>query len=366
MKIILAVANHAYSFVIQANALAKGFSQINIENIVVPLDQAEELRPILKSFGPDMVISVGNWPDFDLLAKVPIEMGYRVIPWIVADDIKITNFVDDYNRLPLILTPSFHCKDNLSICGINPDLIKILPEAVDPDLWYQMNENQMTEFLNYISVPIITQSSVDKYDLIKALKNKIPIIFTTGGEATKKGAQEVIRALAKLDPKIPWIYMIKTWPGPVTFQKSIEELNLAQELNVIDRVRYIVGEFSQKFMCSLMNIASIYAAPSRVEGFGLPHVEAQMCVKAVITMAATSTKETVIDGQTGFLCQVDISDPNLPKANIDDLAKHLELLLTDKVLLQKMGQNAFTHAHSNFSPAIIAQKFVDLINETNV
>jgi len=31
------------------------------------------------------------------------------------------------------------------------------------------------EFLNYISVPIITQSSVDKYDLIKALKNKIPI-----------------------------------------------------------------------------------------------------------------------------------------------------------------------------------------------
>ena len=32
MKIILAVANHAYSFVIQANALAKGFSQINIDN----------------------------------------------------------------------------------------------------------------------------------------------------------------------------------------------------------------------------------------------------------------------------------------------------------------------------------------------
>jgi len=361
MKIILAVANHAYSFVIQANALAKGFSKIKIENLVVPLNQAEELIPFLKSFEPDLVISVGNWPDYDLLLKIPVQMGFRVIPWIVADDIKITNFVEDYNHLPLILTPSLHCKNNLSICGINSDLIKIMPEAVDPDLWYQMDETKISEFLNYLSIPIETKSMVNKYDLINALKNKIPIIFTTGGEATKKGAQEVIRALAKLDQKIPWIYIIKTWPGSVTFQKSIEELNLAQDLNIIDRVRYVVGEYSQKFMCGLMSIASVYAAPSRVEGFGLPHVEAQMCGKPVITMAATSTKETVIDRQTGFLCQVDNSDPNLPKANIDDLARHLEILLTDHSLRLKMGQNALNHAHKNFYPAIIAQKFIELI-----
>lgn len=364
MKIILAVANHAYSFVIQANALAKGFSQINIENKVVAVDLPDDLTPILKSFKPDVVISVGNWPDFNLLVKIPVELGYRVIPWIVADDIKITNFVDDYNRLPLILTPSLHCKENLKICGINPDLIKIVPEAVDPDLWYQMDDSQISEFLNYLSIPITTKSPVNKYNLIKAWENKIPVIFTTGGEATKKGAQEVIKALAKLDPKIPWIYIIKTWPGSVTFQKSIEELNLASELNIIDRVRYIVGEFSQKFMCSLMSLTSIYAAPSRVEGFGLPHVEAQMCGNPVITMAATSTKETVIDGQTGFLCQVDNSDPNLPKAEINDLSKHLELLLTDHNLRQNMGQNALKHAHANFSPAVIAQKFLDLINQT--
>jgi glycosyltransferase involved in cell wall biosynthesis len=114
-------------------------------------------------------------------------------------------------------------------------------------------------------------------------------------------------------------------------------------------------------MRALTNICDIYAAPSRFESFGLPLVEAQMCAKPVITMAATSTEETVVDQKTGFLCKIGQTGPDYVKADIDDLSKHLHTLLTDHQLRQQMGQNALNHARQHYSPSVIAQSFVEQI-----
>ena len=112
-----------------------------------------------------------------------------------------------------------------------------------------------------------------------------------------------------------------------------------------------------------MNICDIYAAPSRIEGFGLPHVEAQMCQKPVISLATTATEETVVHGQTGFHAKRDFSETNFVKADINDLSQCLQTLITNPALRNQMSQNALKHAHTNFPPKTIAQKFLDLINQ---
>ena len=369
MKILISVANYAYSFIAQANALAKGFSQNHIDNFVLPINKPEDVVPVLEKFHPNVVITIGNWYDYDLLAEQPLRQRLQVIPWVVADFAPPTKKpIDDCNHLPLILTPSIHSKNKMVNFGINPDLVKIIPEAVDTDLWYPMQENELAPFLEYLSVPwnVVYTSPVNQWDLIKAHQLQIPIIYTTGGDATRKGAQEVIQALSKLDPAIPWLYMIKSWSYVKVFKKSIEELNLAEKLGITSRIRYLVGEFSQTFMRALTNICDIYAAPSRFESFGLPLVEAQMCAKPVITMAATSTEETVVDQQTGFLCKIGITGPDYVKADIDDLSKHLHTLLTDHQLRRQMGQNALNHARQNYSPSVIAQSFIELINNLGI
>jgi glycosyltransferase involved in cell wall biosynthesis len=226
-----------------------------------------------------------------------------------------------------------------------------------------MTDQELLPFLGFMSISISNPNPINQWDMVRIHQQQIPVIYTTGGDATKKGAQEVIQALAKLDQSLPWIYMIKSWPGSVVFKRSIEELELAQKLGIIDRIRYISAEYSIEYMRALMNICDIYAAPSRIEGFGLPHVEAQMCRKPVISLATTATAETVVDQQTGFHAKRDFSEKAFVKADIDDLSRHLHTLITDHTLRQKMGQNAFTYANATFSPKVIAQKFLDLINQ---
>jgi len=362
MRILVTAASHAYSFILQGEALVKGLSKIKVENRFLPLDSLTNISSYLNEYQPDCLLAIGNWIDFDLLVKFPQKLGYRVIPWIVCDDYIIDKFVDDYNQLPLILTPSNHCKDNLVRSGLKKGIIQILPEAVDNEFWYPSKEEEVSNLLTYLSVPIPCESKINKYDLSDVKKREIPIVYTTGGDVTKKGAREVIEALSLLDKKIPWIYLIKTWPGVVTFQNTIEELKLANKFNVLDRFRYLVGEYSQSFMRDLMNLCDIYTAPSRLEGFGLPLVEAQMCGKPVVTTFGTATQETVVQGKTGLICKREATADNLVKANIADLSRCLGNLITNPKMRQEMGKNALKHAQNNYSPKIIAQQFLTLID----
>lgn len=365
MKILLTVPAYlAYSYVNQAEALAKGFAQLNLETQLLKANNCQELKSKLKQYHPDYVIGVGNWTEFDLFVKTPQSLGYPCLPWVVSDEHFIDQFIDEYNQFALLATPSQHCLKNFVRSGIKPEIIHVIPEAVDPDLWFPMSEENLRPFLEYMTIPIVNTNPLSQWNIIKIHQQHTPVVYTTGGDATKKGAQEVIQALAKLDKSLAWTYIIKSWPGSVVFRRSIEELDLAQKLGILDRIRYISAEYSQIYMRALMNICDIYASPSRIEGFGLPHVEAQMCGKPVISLATTATEETVVNGKTGFHSLRDFSETNFAKADINDLAKHLHTLITNPKLRLQMGQNALKHARDNYSPKIIAQKFLDLIKQS--
>ncbi len=367
MKILLIVPAYlAYSYVNQAEALAQGFKNLDIDHQLIKANNTNELAAKIKEYQPTVCIGVGNWTEFDLFVATPQSLGCQTIPWIVSDEDIITAHVNDYNQFGLVITPSLHCKNNFIHSGVKESIIKVIPEAVDPQLWYPMSEQQLQPFLGYVSIPISNANPLNQWDMTKIHQQHIPVIYTTGGDATKKGAQEVIQALALLDRSIPWIYMIKSWPGSVVFKRSIEELDLAQKLGIIDRIRYISAEYSIDYMRALMNICDIYAAPSRIEGFGLPHVEAQMCGKPVISLATTATQETVVDQVTGFHAKRDFSEKNFVKADINDLSAHLHTLITNQALRERMGQNALKHAHATFAPEIIAQKFIDLFDQPHV
>jgi len=230
------------------------------------------------------------------------------------------------------------------------------------NFWKKISDCQLNPFLNLIS---ISNEGLDLpffFDLAKIRQKRIPILFTTGGDATNKGAQEVIAALGKIGLSIPWLYIIKTWPSVNSFEYSTQELKLAKKLGIHERIRYIVGEFSAEFMRNLMNCCDIYIAPSRTEGFGLPLVEAQLCEKPVIMMKATSIKEIIQENQTGFMVNYKIIS-HQPRAEVSELTLALEKLLTNPKLREEMGKNARTFAIDHFSPTIIASKLVHLLEE---
>ena len=54
----------------------------------------------------------------------------------------------------------------------------------------------------------------------------------------------------------------------------------------------------------MLNACDIYAAPSRIEGFGMIQVEAMACGKPVVSINVGGPAETIIHNKTGFLAGV--------------------------------------------------------------
>jgi glycosyltransferase involved in cell wall biosynthesis len=215
------------------------------------------------------------------------------------------------------------------------------------------------------------------------------MILTIGGDAASKGAQEVMQALAIIDTKAPdWKYVCKVWPQPRTEQQNLLDLQLATHLGIEKNVVYTTSKISRNFMPYLIAACDIYAAPSRLEGFGMIQVEANACGKPVIGINAMGLLDTMIQGQTSFLADVAqeirlketivgresgyepgskvvFKEPRVVdyRASIHDIAKYLLELMNNPELRKTMGENGRKRVVENYDYRIVAKKFVKIISE---
>jgi glycosyltransferase involved in cell wall biosynthesis len=215
------------------------------------------------------------------------------------------------------------------------------------------------------------------------------MILTVGGDAASKGAQEVMQALAIIDTKAPdWKYVCKVWPQPRTKIQNLADLEMAVNLGIEKNVTYETNTISRNFMPYLFGACDIYAAPSRLEGFGMPQVEAGACEKPVIGIKAMGMLDTLIHGETAFLADVAqkivvdqvtlgyesgfedehrvvFKEPRTVdyRANVHDIANYLMDLMTDAVLREKMGKAARERVVKYFDYRVVAKRFVQIIGD---
>ena len=215
------------------------------------------------------------------------------------------------------------------------------------------------------------------------------MILTIGGDAASKGAQEVMQALALIDTKAPdWKYVCKVWPQPRTEQQNLSDLQLATHLGIEKNVVYTTSRISRNFMPYLMAACDIYAAPSRLEGFGMLQVEANACGKPVIGIKAMGMLDTLVHKQTAFLAgvaqEVRLKEAILGadhgyeeghrvvfkrartadyRASVHDIANYLMDLMTDAKLRQRMGAAGRKRVVENFDYRVVAKRFVQIVTE---
>src|SRR5690606_33410210 len=96
----------------------------------------------------------------------------------------------------------------------------------------------------------------------------------------------------------------KVWPQPRTALQSNLDQKLAEQLGISSNVIFQTSIISRDFIPYMLNACDIYAAPSRLEGFGMPQVEAGSCGKPVIGIRAMGMLDTLIDNQTALLAGV--------------------------------------------------------------
>jgi len=357
----------------QGDLLYKGLREMGVEAHAVHFDSAQEKEWYYRWFNPDIVVGVGYWGHTPQLILHPQRYGVQPVPWLVADGY-IANYQEILNALPLILVTSNWVKEMYVRDGINGDKIVVLPVGCDTDSFVPHDKNDPK---------------------IMAVRNSLGIspdqlmILTVGGDAASKGAQEVMQALAIIDNKAPdWKYICKVWPQPRTKHQNLLDQEMAAQLGIEKNVIYATNKISRAFMPYLLGACDIYAAPSRLEGFGMPQVEAGACGKPVLSIKAMGMLDTLVHGETALLAKVAqkivvnevvlgdesgfedkhrvvFSQPRTVdyRASVDDIAIYLMELMTNPALREKMGKAGRERVVENFDYRVVAKRFVQIINE---
>jgi glycosyltransferase involved in cell wall biosynthesis len=357
----------------QGHLLHRGLAGLGIDVHSVHFESGQEKEWYYRWFAPDIAVGVGYWGHTPHLVLHPQRYGVRAVPWLVAD-----GYMGDYHEileeLPLILVTSEWVKNVYIRDGLSGKNIEVLPVGCDTDAFIPRDKNDP-------KVVAVRESLGVAPDQI--------MIMTIGGDATSKGAQEVMQALALIDTKAPdWKYICKVWPQPRTEKQNIIDMQLAADLGIEKNVIYTTSVTSRNFMPYLLSACDIYAAPSRLEGFGMIQVEANSCGKPVIGIKAMGMLDTIVDGQTGFLAEVAteirlremildkesgheigrkvvFNEPRVVdyRASVHDIAKYLMELMTNEGLRKKMGEAGRIRIVEKFDYRVVAKRFVEIISE---
>lgn len=357
----------------QGDLLYRGLLEIGVEARAVHWESTHEKEWYYQWFKPDVVVGIGYWGHTPHLVLHPQNAGIQPVPWLVANGY-IANYQDVLNDLPLILVTSQWVKEMYVRDGIKGDNIEVLPVGCDTNTFvpYERDDPKVAAVRKTLGV------APDEL-----------MILTVGGDAASKGAQEVMQALASIDAEVPkWKYVCKVWPQPRTHAQNIADLEMARALGIEKNVIYATNITSRNFMPYLIAACDIYAAPSRLEGFGMPQVEAGACGKPVISIKAMGMLDTLVDQQTALLAEVAqkivvnevilgkesgfpdqhkvvFTEPRTVdyRANVSDIRKHLVTLMTDPELRKKMGEAGRKRVVEHFDYRVVAQRFVQIIQD---
>ncbi len=356
----------------QGQLFCKGLEEIGVDVHPVHFESPQEKEWYYRWFKPDVAVGIGFWGHVPHLVLHPQQFGITAIPWLVADGY-IAAHQDVLNALPLILVTSNWVKEVYMRDGIKGDNIEVLPVGCDTDAF-------------------VPRSADDPK--VRSIREALGVaddqlmILTVGGDAASKGAQEVMHALAQLNGTASdWRYICKVWPQPRTVQQNLVDLELAASLEIGDKVTYSTNVVSHNFMPYLLAACDIYAAPSRLEGFGMIQVEANACGKPVVAINAMAFLDTMVHGETAFLAGVaeerkitqatygeghgiDNSDRIVfPyartaefRASSDDIARYLLMLMNDAGLRLRMGQAGRKRVVELFDYRQVAKRFVQIVS----
>ena len=363
----------ASGLALQGELLCRGLREMGVDVHPVHLESSLEKEWYYRWFQPDIVVGVGFWGHLPNLVLHPQKFGMKAVPWLVADGF-IAEHRDVLNALPLILVTSTWVKEVYVRDGIRADNIVVLPVGCGTDRYAPHSRDDF-------KVQAIREALGISDDQL--------MILTAGGDGASKGAQEVMQALALIDAEAPdWRYVCKVWPQPRTVQQNLIDLKLAADLGIDKKVIYSTNMVSQNFMPYLIAACDIYAAPSRLEGFGMIQVEANACEKPVIAINAMAFRDTMVHGKTAFLAKVAeerkitealygeghdykrshrIVFKNARtaeyRASVPDIAKYLLTLMQDSALRRKMGEAGRKHVVELFDYRQVARSFVKIMSD---
>jgi glycosyltransferase involved in cell wall biosynthesis len=145
----------------------------------------------------------------------------------------------------------------------------------------------------------------------------------------------LIKSFAQLHVKYPHLRLMIIGEGSA----QQELINLCKELTVFDKVKF-TGRIPFHEISKYYNMLDVLVNLSEYESFGVSIIEAMACEKPVVVTNVGGLKEIVKDDSLGFKVAVD---------SVEQTAKAIEMLISDKECYNSIAQNARKYVVDNFN-----------------
>ncbi len=211
--------------------------------------------------------------------------------------------------------------------GIPEERIKVIPVGVDIDLFKPIENARLLG--NGDKFKILCVARLHKY----------------------KGLDYLIKAMKLVKEKIPNSKLYILGKGP-------EESNLrrlVQELNLKDYVEFLQTPVPNYKMPELYSSCDIYVQPSIVEPFGIAVLEAMACGKPVIGTNVGGMRDTIRDGENGFL-----ANPNM-----EDLAEKIAMF-SNRLLRVECGARGREIVMNEFDWLKITSEYLKVVGGKSI
>lgn len=238
-----------------------------------------------KDFKADVVFSL---QDVWILHPGDLQHINRWIPWLPVDHDPIPDIVTEKLQFAYrIIAMSKFGQEQLRKKGMHSTYI---PHTVNTELFKPMNKMQRKKEAGLSPDTFI-------FGMVSANKDNPP----------RKSFQEVMDAFKlflEVNPKsMLYFHTDPDFPGGFPIKQYAQFIGIADKVLFPDP--YELGHnIGKEQMPLIFNTFDALLCPSVSEGFGIPIIEAQACGVPAIVNRWTAMPELVIEGETGFVCEV--------------------------------------------------------------
>lgn len=169
------------------------------------------------------------------------------------------------------------------------------------------------------------------------------VIIHVSNFRSVKRVPDVVRSFAKIIDHVD-AKLLLLGDGP----EYSKVCRLVKELGIQDKVLFLGN---QKHVSDFLSISDLMMLLSEKESFGLVLLEAMACEVPVIGTLAGGIPEVIVDGETGFICEI---------GDVDQIARRAIEILTDPLLHKQMASSSLERAKTHFSQDIIISKYEDI------
>jgi len=286
-------------------------------------------------YGTPLVVTVHSLEPLRPWKREQIGRGYELSSWVEKTALEMADAV--------IAVSKSTGDDVMRLFEIDPAKMHVIANGIDTD-----------EYQHVDRPDVLARYGIDPAR---------PFVLFVGRMTRQKGLLYLLRAIEQIDAKVQVVLCAGESDTPA-LQAELEAMVADLQLRR-PGIIWIPGMLDRPTTIAMYSHASVFCCPSIYEPFGIINLEAMACNTPVVGSAVGGIPEVVVEGETGFLVDVRLSDspphdPSDPEGFVAGLAEAINRIALDPALARRLGDAGRRRVVEQFSWRSIAKQTLDL------